>query len=182
MKSRDEAWAFVTSKLETEHLRKHLLASEACMRALASRLGEDEELWALTGLVHDVDLDEVDADPERHGIVGAGWLEEQGYPTELVSAVRIHAGHGTAESNLEKGLVAVDPSTGFIVACTLVRPDRSLASLKLKSVKKRLKEKRFAANVDRDQIRSVEELGVPTEEFLTICIGAMRTISDDLGL
>jgi putative nucleotidyltransferase with HDIG domain len=182
MDTRDDAWEFVTSRLSTEHLRSHLLASEACMRALAARLGEDEDLWALTGLVHDVDLDEVDGDPGRHGIVGAGWLEERGYPAELVRAVRVHAGHAEPESTLDRGLVAVDPTTGFLVACTLVRPDRSLMSLKLKSVKKRMKEKRFAANVDREQIRSIEALGVPTEEFLSLCIDAMRGIHEAIGL
>jgi len=182
MSNRDDAWEFVTSRLKTEHLRSHLLASEACMRALAARLGEDEDVWALTELVHDVDLDEVDGDPGRHGEVGAGWLEERGYPAELVRAVRVHAGHAGPETTLDKGLIAVDPTTGFLVACTLVRPDRSLQSLKLKSVKKRMKEKRFAANVDRDQIRSVEALGVPTEEFLTLCIEAMRGIHESIGL
>jgi putative nucleotidyltransferase with HDIG domain len=182
MKSREEAWDLVTSRLKTEHLRNHLLASEACMRALASRLGEDEELWALTGLVHDIDLDEVEGDAGRHGIVGAGWLEEAGYPSELVSAVRIHAGHGEPSSRLEKGLVAVDPTTGFLVAAALVRPDRSLESLKLKSIRKRMKEKRFAANVDRDQIRSIEALGVPVDEFLSLCLEAMRSIRERIGL
>jgi putative nucleotidyltransferase with HDIG domain len=182
MKSREEAWELVTSRLSTVHLRSHLLASEACMRALAARLGEDEDLWALTGLVHDIDLDEVGGDMATHGIVGAGWLEEAGYPPELTSAVRIHAGHGEPSSRLERGLVAVDPTTGFIVACALVRPDRSLESLEVKSIKKRMKEKRFAANVDRDQIRGVETLGVPTDEFLGMCLDAMRSIRRDLGL
>jgi putative nucleotidyltransferase with HDIG domain len=160
MKSREEAWELVTSRLSTVHLRSHLLASEACMRALAARLGEDEDLWALTGLVHDIDLDEVGGDMATHGIVGAGWLEEAGYPPELTSAVRIHAGHGEPSSRLERGL----------------------ESLEVKSIKKRMKEKRFAANVDRDQIRGVETLGVPTDEFLGMCLDAMRSIRRDLGL
>jgi putative nucleotidyltransferase with HDIG domain len=182
MHTRDEAWAYVTSRLSTEHLRSHLLATEACMRALATRLGEDGDLWALTGLVHDVDLDEVGGDPARHGIVGAGWLAEAGYPPELVAAVRAHAGHAQPVTLLDRALIAVDPTTGFIVACALVRPERNLASLKLKSIRKRMKEKRFAANVDRDQIRGIEALGVPTDEFLSLCLDAMRGISGELGL
>jgi putative nucleotidyltransferase with HDIG domain len=182
MTSRDEAWALVQSRLTTEHLRSHVLATEACMRSLAQRLGQDQDLWGVTGLVHDIDLDEVDADPARHGVVGAAWLAEAGYPPALVQAVLVHAGHASAETDLDKALVAVDPTTGFIVAATLVRPDRSLHALEPRSVRKRMKEKRFAANVDRDQIRSIEKLGMPTEEFLVLCIEAMRSIADRLGL
>lgn len=182
MKTRDEAWTLVTSRLKTRNLQYHLIASEACMGALAARLGEDRDLWALAGLVHDIDLDEVEGDPARHGLVGAGWLEAEGYPADLVSAVRVHAGHGEATTKLEKGLVAVDPTTGFIVACALVRPDRSIVSLETSSIRKRMKEKRFAANVNRDQIRSVEALGVGTDDFLALCLEAMRAVRSGIGL
>jgi len=168
--------------MSTEHLLSHMIATEACMRALASHLDEDEELWGLTGLVHDIDLDEVQGDPVRHGIVGAGWLEEAGYPADLVAAVRCHAGHGEPETALDRALVAVDPTTGFILAAPLIRPDRKIAGLRVKSIKKRMKEKRFAANVDRDRIRSIESLGVTLDEFLPICLGAMQAVSDEIGL
>ncbi len=182
MHSREQAWELVQERLTTAHLRAHVLATEACMRALARRLGKDQDLWGITGLVHDIDLDDVAGDPERHGVVGAGWLEELGYPAELVQAVRVHAGHGQATSDLDRALVAVDPATGFIVAATLVRPDKSIAGLSLRSVTKRMKEKRFAANVDRAQIGSIEALGIPTDELIQMCMEAMRRIAGPLGL
>ena len=182
MKTREEAWALVTSRLETRHLRFHMRAAEACMRALARRLGEDEDLWGITGLVHDLDLDTVGPDLSRHGTVGAEWLAEAGYPEEVASAVRVHAGHGEPATKLEKGLVAVDPITGFIVAATLIRPDKKIAGLDVSSIRKRMKEKRFAANVNRAQIASVEALGVETDEFIAICLDAMRAISGEIGL
>ncbi len=182
MMTREQAWALVTSKLETQHLRSHMLATEACMRALARRLGEDEDLWGITGLVHDLDLDVVGNDIERHGKVGAEWLLLAGFPEDVASAVRVHAGHGEPSTRLEKGLVAVDPITGFIVAAALIRPDRKLATLDASSIRKRMKEKRFAANVNRDQIRSVEALGVTTDEFILLSLEAMRGISGEIGL
>jgi putative nucleotidyltransferase with HDIG domain len=182
MIEREKAWELVTTYLKTDYLLKHLIATEACMKALARKLGEDETLWGLAGLVHDLDLDEVKADPAGHGRVGAEMLEKAGYPEEIINAVLAHAAHKQPESNLEKAICAVDPATGFIVAATLIRPDKKIAGLEVKSIRKRMKEKRFAANVDRDKIRSIEELGVDLNDFLGICLEAMKSVSSELGL
>jgi predicted hydrolase (HD superfamily) len=180
--NREDAWNLVTQHLKTDHLLKHVLATEACMASVARRLGEDESIWGLAGLVHDLDLDIVNADPDRHGKVTAGILKEQGYGDEIIHAVLAHAGHKPPESRMEKALCAVDPTTGFIVAATLVRPDRKIDGLEPKSVRKRMKDKRFAANVDRDKMRSIEELGLDFNEYLGLCIEAMKAIGPRIGL
>jgi len=182
MISREESWKLVTDHLKTEHLLKHVLATEACMKALAGKLGGDETLWALTGLVHDMDLDVVEADPARHGKFTADVLRGKGFPDELVNAVLAHAGHRAPETKLDIALCAVDPTTGFIVAVTLVRPDKKIAGVEVRSVVKRMKEKRFAANVNRDQMRTIEKLGMDFEQFIGTCLGAMQQIAPDLGL
>lgn len=182
MLDRQRAWKLVKQHLHTEYLLKHLIASEACMRAIAKRLGEDENLWGITGLVHDIDLDLVKDDMKKHGLEGARILKENGFPEELQNAVLAHAEQKEAKTRLEKALCAVDPTTGFIVASVLVRPDRKIAGLEVRSVKKRMKEKRFAANVNRDKISSCEELGITLDEFLIICINALKEVSTQLGL
>jgi putative nucleotidyltransferase with HDIG domain len=180
--NREDAWKLVTEHLKTDHLLKHVLATEACMKSVARRLGEDESVWGLAGLVHDLDLDMVNADPDRHGKVTAGILEENGYSEEIIHAVLAHAGHRPPESRMEKAICAVDPTTGFIVAATLVRPDKKIDGLELKSVRKRMKDKRFAANVDREQMRSIEALGIDFNEYLGLCIEAMKAIGPRIGL
>jgi predicted hydrolase (HD superfamily) len=182
MKTRDESWALLTEHLKTDYLLKHLLAAEVCMKALAARLGGDEATWAAAGLMHDLDLDIVQADPARHGLVTAEILTSNGYGDEIVHAVLAHAGHKPPETTLEKALVAVDPTTGFIVAAVLVRPDKKIEGLEARSVRKRMKEKRFAANVDRDQMHSIEKVGLPLDDFLELCLGAMKRIAPELGL
>jgi putative nucleotidyltransferase with HDIG domain len=182
MISREESWKLVTDHLKTGHLLKHVLATEACMKALAEKLGEDETLWGVTGLVHDMDLDDVEADPVRHGKFAAELLQKAGFPDELVGAVLAHAGHRVPETKLDMALYAVDPTTGFIVAVTLVRPDKKISGVEVRSIVKRMKEKRFAANVNRDQMRTIEKLGMDFEQFLGTCLGAMQRIAADLGL
>jgi putative nucleotidyltransferase with HDIG domain len=182
MIDRDEAWGKVTRHLATDYLRKHLVATEACMRAVAARLGQDEGLWGLAGLVHDIDLDEVGGDMAVHGTRGAAILRDAGYPAEVVDAVLAHADKKEPATLLEKAICAVDPATGFIVAAALVRPDRKIEGLEAGSVVKRMKEKRFAANVDRDRMRSIEALGIPLGEFIGICLEAMKARARELGL
>lgn len=182
MKNREECWKIVTEHLKTEHLLKHVLATEACMRALAAKLGEDENIWGITGLVHDMDIDIVQADPQKHGRVAAEMLGQMEFPDEVINAVLCHAGHREPQTLLDKALLATDPTTGFIVAVTLVRPDKKISGVEVRSILKRMKEKRFAANVNRQQMQRIEEAGINFEEFLKLCLEAMQKIAPSLGL
>jgi len=179
--NRNDALGLVQEKVSSPQLRTHMLATEACMAALARRLGQDESLWAQAGLVHDLDMEEVGGDPERHGLVAAETLRGLGFAEEFVHAVAVHTGRGERVSLLDKALWAVDPTTGFIMAAVLVVPSRKLADLQVSSIKKRMKDKRFALAVNRDQIRSCSDLGLELDEFLDICLTAMRAIAADLG-
>jgi putative nucleotidyltransferase with HDIG domain len=181
--TRDAAYQLIHDRLGPGNTLSHCLATEACMRALAVRLGEDPELWGLAGLVHDCDLDVCADDPQRHGVLGAEILRGAGAPEALVHAVLGHNDKVERVSLLDKALWVVDPTTGMITASALVRPSRSTSDLKVKSVVKRLKDKRFAAAVDRDQIRACEALlGLDLTEFLTTCLAAMDAVRDQLGL
>ena len=181
--TRDAAYDLVLTRLGHGNTLSHCLATEACMRALAERLGEEPALWGLAGLVHDCDLDVCADDPDRHAVLGAQVLREAGAPEDLVHAVLGHNDKAERVSPLDKALWVVDPTTGMITAAALIRPSRSTSDLKVKSVKKRMKDKRFAAAVNRDQIRACEaQLGLELTEFLTICLQAMDGIRDELGL
>lgn len=185
MLTRDEAIKLLREKVHDENLIKHMLATEAVMRALAKKFNEDEEKWGLTGLLHDIDYEETKDNPEIHSKIGANWLKELGFPEDIVHAVLAHnERHGVERSSLlDKALYAVDPVTGFIIAVALVRPDKKLQSVELKSMKKKFKEKSFAAGADREQIKTCEtELGIPLDEFLEISLNALITIADELGL
>ena len=182
MMEREKVWQLVTAHLQTDYLLKHLIATEACMKALAKKFGEDEVLWGTAGLIHDLDLDLVKADPERHGREGARILRDEGYPDEIINAVLAHAAHKQPETRLEKAICAVDPTTGFIVAATLVRQDKKIDGLEVKSILKRMKEKRFAANVDRKKILAAQELGIEVNDFLALCLEAMKQVSSEIGL
>jgi uncharacterized protein len=180
---REEALEFVRKRLGDGPTTAHCLACEACMRALAPRFGEDEELWGLAGLVHDVDLDECADDPARHTLVGAEVLRAAGAPEAVVEAVLGHNDKAPRVSAMAKALWVVDPTTGFITAAALIRPSRSTSDLEVGSVKKRMKDKRFAAAVRREQIAACEaELGLGLEEFLSICLRAMDDVRDAIGL
>lgn len=180
---RSTAFALVRSRLGDGPTLAHCRACEACLRDLALRLGHDPDLWGLAGLTHDLDLDECADDMTRHAEVGARVLEAAGAPPEVVHAVRAHNDQAPRESLLDQALWVVDPTTGFITAAALIRPSRSTADLSVQSVKKRMKEKRFAAAVDRDQIRACTPLlGLELEEFLGICLGAMDAVRDEIGL
>lgn len=182
---RESAYKLVKEHVKTVNLVKHMLATEAVMHALARELGEDEERWGIAGLVHDIDLDILGDDLTRHSLLSAEMLKENGFDDEITSAVASHNdAHGLpCESRMAKALYACDPLTGLITASALVRPDKQLASVKLKSVKKRFKEARFAANANRDQMRTCEpELGIELSRFIEIGITAMQGISDELGL
>ncbi len=182
--TRDEALVLLRSYVTSETLLKHMLAVEAAMRAYARRFGEDEERWAVTGLLHDIDY-ERHPTMEEHPAVGAGWLAERGLPDEIVYAVKAHGDHLglPREDLLSKTLYAVDELTGFIVATALVRPSKKLADVEVKSVTKKMKDRSFAAAVNRDELRkSAEALGVDFNEHVSIVLDAMKAIAADLGL
>ena len=163
----------------------HCYASEAVMRALANRLGRDEEKWGLAGLLHDLDVELVNADLNVHGKETEKILNEKGIDPEVVEAIVMHNEVLTGKkrhTELQHALAAGETVTGLIIATTLVYPDKKIASVKPKSVTKRMKEKAFAASVNRDNIMECDKIGIPLDEFVEICVNAMKDISDQLGL
>ncbi len=183
--TREEALSLVKEHIQNPNLIKHCLASEAVMRALAERLGQDKEKWGLAGLLHDLDVEMVDSDLTRHTAETEKILREKGVDAEIIRAIRLHneKAHGEKRSELfEHALAAGETITGLIIATTLVYPDKKIKSVKPKSIKKRMKEKAFAAGVDRDIIMECEKLGMDIDEFSTLCLTAMQGIADELGL
>jgi putative nucleotidyltransferase with HDIG domain len=182
--SRDEAWELFCEWTESDSLRKHALGVEAAMRAYARHFGEDEERWAVTGIVHDLDYERYPDLEAGHPRMALEELRKRGYPEDVVDAV---AGHAEflgvpRETQMAKTLFAVDELSGFIAACALVRPT-GIEGMKPKSVRKKLKQPSFAAKVDRDQIRrGIEELGVDESEHIQVVIDAMAERASELGL
>jgi putative nucleotidyltransferase with HDIG domain len=189
MPTREEAWQLVREYTENQNLVRHMLAVEAAMRAYAGRYGEDADLWGLIGLVHDFDYERYpDLSVEGHPVVGARILRERGWPEEIVRAVLAHAGEYTGvqpESTMEKALVAVDELTGFLVAVALVRPTKDIRDItKIRSVKKKWKDRAFAAAVNREEIEhACQALGVDLwTEHVPLVLEAMQAIAPELGL
>lgn len=184
MISREEALAIVHEFVKNPNLIRHMLAVEAAMRFYAEKFGEDVEKWGITGLLHDFDW-EIHPTLEEHPTAGAPILRERGVPEEIVRAILSHADHtGVPRQTLmERALYACDEITGLIIAVALVRPSKSLHDLTVKSVKKKWKDKSFAAGADREVIRrGAEELGIDLWEHVGNVIEAMRRIASDLGL
>lgn len=182
--TREEALDSVKANVENENLLKHMLATEAVMQALARRLGEDEEEWGLTGLIHDIDMELTGGDMKEHSRLGADLAKELGASEEMAHAILCHnQTHGILpETKLDKALACADPLTGLIIAAALVRPDKKLAGLEARSVKKKFKEKSFAAGVDRQQVSACSEIGIELDEFIELGLEAMKGIAEDLGL
>ena len=182
--SRPEAWSLFCEWTESPSLRKHVLAVEAAMRAYARRFGEDEELWGITGILHDLDYEKHPDLETGHPRIALAELERLGYPPELVRAVASHATYlgVSRDSRMEKTLFAVDELTGFIMACAYVRPT-GIHGLTPKSVKKKMKTPAFAAAVNRDELREgAEALGVDFDEHLAFVIAALEERADELEL
>ncbi|GAB6159364.1 HDIG domain-containing protein [Desulfotomaculum varum] len=181
---REEALQILKQNLKNKNLLNHCLAVEAVMQRLARHFGEDQENWALAGLLHDIDYDETKDDPARHSLVGAQMLEELGLPAEVVYAVKVHnERHGLPRNSLmDKALYAADPTTGLIVAGALIKPEKKLAAIDVAFLINRMHEKSFARGANREQIRSCSELGLTLEEFLGLSLAAMQDIADQLGL
>lgn len=182
--NRDEALESIRANVANQNSIKHMLATEAIMRALARRLGQDEEAWGLTGLIHDIDVELVQGDAHSHSRLGADLARELGASEEMAQAILCHnEAHGVPrQSLLDKALWCADPLTGLIVAGALVRPDKKLAGLEASSLSKRFGEKRFAAGASREQIASCRDLGLEMEEFFALGVEAMLGIAGDLGL
>jgi len=184
--TRQEALQLVREHVKNKNSVKHMLATEAIMRALARRFGEDEEIWGLAGLVHDIDMEIVNYrdHPEKHGQVGADILKEAGFGSVIIEAIKAHnpATGKIRESRLEKAIYCVDPLTGLIVAATLVLPSKKMADLKTESVLKRFKEKSFAQGASREKMAACSEIDLSLEEFIKIGLEAMQGISQDLDL
>ncbi len=182
--NRDEALAAVKAQVSNANLIKHMVAAEACMRALARRFGEDEQKWALAGLLHDIDYDSAGSDPARHSLVGAEMLEKMGVDPDVVYAVRVHNDcHGLPRvSPMDKALHAVDPLTGLIVASALIHPSKKLAAIDLGFVISRYHEKAFARGARREQIALCSELDMELSDFMSVCLEAMQQHAAELGL
>jgi putative nucleotidyltransferase with HDIG domain len=182
--TREEVIDSVRANVENENLIKHMLAVEAVMRALARRLGEDEEEWGLTGLLHDIDVELTGGDMSSHSRLGADLAREMGASGAMVHAILCHnEAHGIPrDTSLDKALFCADPLTGLITAAALVRPDKRLAGVEARSVLKRYKEKSFAAGANREQIARCGELGLELEEFVELGLQAMKGVAADLGL
>jgi putative nucleotidyltransferase with HDIG domain len=184
MMNRESAWNLMCEFTPSESLRKHMLAVEACMRAYARKYGEDEDKWGITGLLHDFDYEKYPT-PQEHPFVGSKILEERGYPEEIRRAILSHADYSGVkrESKMEKTLFACDELAGFITASALVKPNKSLAEVEAKSVRKKMKDKAFARSVSRDDITNgAAEMGVDLDEHIALCIEAMKGIAPQLGL
>ncbi|MBW2033330.1 MAG: HDIG domain-containing protein [Deltaproteobacteria bacterium] len=183
--NREEALALLKDHLQNRNMIKHCLASEAVMIALAEKLGEDREKWGLAGLLHDIDTELVHGDLSEHTLEAEKILRDKGLDEEIIRAIKLHneKAHGEKRTeNFHFALAAGETITGLIIATTLVYPDKKINSVKPKSIKKRMKEKSFAASVSRDTIMECEKLGMDIDEFAWVCLTAMQGISDDLGL
>lgn len=182
--NREDALELLHEYTKTDSLRRHAYAVEAACRAYARKYGEDEEKWAITGLLHDFDYEMYPTQAE-HTIVGAKILAEKGYPEDVIYAIRAHADYNHLERNslLDKVLYACDELSGFVMAVAMVRPSRNVADVQVKSVKKKLKDKAFAKGVNRDDVyHGAEELGVPLDEHIAFVVEALTEVSDKLGL
>lgn len=187
--TRDEALPLMHEYTESESLRRHMFCVEIAMRGYAKHYGEDEEAWGLVGLLHDFDYEKYPnqehSATEGHPSFGVKLLRERGLPDTMCEAILGHATYCGVprESLMAKALFAVDELSGFLVACALVRPGKSLDDLQVKSVKKKLKDKAFAKGVNRDDIRQgAEELGVPLEEHIQFMIDTLRPQQEQFGL
>jgi putative nucleotidyltransferase with HDIG domain len=181
---RQEALASIRENVSSENLVKHMLATEAIMRVLATRFGENAEEWGLAGLLHDIDVELTAGDMNTHSKLGADLARDLGAGEAIANAILCHnEKHGVQPSTrMEKALFCADPLTGLITAAVLVRPDKKIASLEASSVRKRFKEKSFAAGASRENIAKCSEIGLELDEFIALGVAAMKTIAPQLGL
>jgi putative nucleotidyltransferase with HDIG domain len=179
--NKDEALETLKKKLIDDRMIKHSLAVSACMEALAGEFEEDKDKWSLAGLFHDIDYEDTKDRPEEHGIRGAEYLEEFGVPSDILYAIKVHAGNAEPKSRMDIALLTSDALSGLIVASALVNKE-GLMGVDTEFVLKRFKEKRFAAGANREHIKKCEEMGLKLDEFISICLKGMKGESDVLGL
>ncbi len=183
--TRPEALALLKNHLTNEKLISHSIASEAIMRSLAEKFGEDQDIWGLTGLLHDLDYELIEEDPKRHGAETAKLLEKQGVSPIITEAIKMHNAEGlglTRTTILDHAITCAESITGLIVATALVYPDKKIASVKPKSITKRMKTKHFARAVSRERIMECEMIDIPLNEFVVLSLEAMKKIAGELGL
>ncbi len=182
--NREEALTLVKENVKKENLIKHMLAVEAIMKGLAKFLVEDEERWALVGLVHDIDFGKTEGNPERHALVAEDILKGK-VDEEMIKTIKTHNFEHTKvlpESNIDNALIAADSISGLIIAAALIIPSKKLADVKVESISNKFKQKDFARNCSREHILYCEKIGVPKEKFFEISLTALQRISSELGL
>lgn len=182
---REKALSLLKSNLSQANLIKHCLAAEVVMRKLAQRLGEDEEIWGLAGLLHDLDYEKTKEEPQKHTLLTAEILEKEGVSSEIIEIIKGHNADNLGielKSKGQKAIYAVDPTVGFIVAATLMHPTKKIKNVDVQFLLNRFKEKSFARNVSREQVKSCQEIGLSLEEFLQLALSAMQEISEELSL
>jgi len=181
----NEGLTLLKKHMKNKNLIKHCIAVAVCMEGLAKRLNGDSDKWKLAGLLHDIDYEYTKDNFSEHGIKGTEILKEEGIDDiEILNSIKRHAGHedNMPQNNMDWALYSSDPLTGLIVAATLMHPTKKLENVDLKFIKKRFKEKRFAAGANREQIKQCEKLGLELDDFLMICLDSMKGASDELGL
>jgi len=184
MKTREYYVGLLNQHVKNPKMIAHSLASEAVLKALAKRFGENEEVWGIAGLLHDIDVEITEADPKRHALVGADMLKTEDLPDDAIDAIRMHNEMATGmnrSNRFQYALAAGETITGLIFATALVYPDKKIASVKPKSVVKRMKEKAFAASVNRETIMECEKIGIPIDQFAELSIEALKPIAEELG-
>jgi len=180
--TREQALELLQQHMHNQNLIKHCLAVEACMRELAVYFGQDPEPWGLAGLLHDLDYEYTVETPETHTEKTAEMLAGQGLAGEIIHAIKAHNRRVEPASQMDLSLLAIDPASGFIIACALMHPDKKLAALDLPFLKKRFKEKSFAKGASREQMEGCSRLALALDQFLLLCLGAMQKIAMQLGL
>jgi len=183
MKTREYYIELLNKHISNPKMIAHCVASEAVLRALAAKFGENTDLWGIAGLLHDIDVELIDGDSKRHALVGADMLTNE-LPPEAVDAIRMHNEHATGKqrtTRFQHALAAGETITGLIFATAMVYPDKKIESVKVKSITKRMKEKLFAASVNRETILECEKIGIPLDEFAEISLAALRPIAAELG-
>jgi putative nucleotidyltransferase with HDIG domain len=180
--NREDALELVKKHLKNKNLVKHCLAVEACMKALAARLGQDPAPWGLAGILHDLDYELTEKSPELHTTETVRMLEEYGIAPDVIHAIKAHAAKVPCQSPMDWAIFSIDPLTGLIIAATLMHPEKKLKAIDLEFVKRRYKEKSFARGARREEIEECRNLGLDLDEFISISIAAMQGIDADLGL
>jgi putative nucleotidyltransferase with HDIG domain len=184
MLTRDEAFSLVKKNVVKRNILYHMLAVEAIMRSVAKHCGEDVEKWGLVGLLHDVDYERTEANPEKHGLLAEEILKEL-VSEDVIKAIKTHNSRHTGvmpETRMEKALIASDAISGLLVACALVMPSKRLADVKVETVTKKFKDKDFARGAERERILVCEEIGIPREKFFEIALDGLKEIATQIGL